>query len=121
MLMRWWLGVSLAAVLAHSPAVAGDGLVMGLSEAQLLSCGQFLVGQMQRDGKTFYKFAQVLTNEGSKAVPAGLIGEQRDGCEASVGIENDRVATVETKQFSGSLLSCFACLRLFAECKYLRR
>ena len=118
----WWLAIFIA-LLTCSPAIAGEGLIKGLSEDDLLSCGLFFIDRTQRDGKTFYRFAQTLTAQGtSRAIPASLfLGEHPDGCEASVGIEDGKVATMETKQFSGSLLACFACLRIFSECKYLRR
>jgi hypothetical protein len=119
--MRWWFGIFLAALVA-SPAAAIEGLVIGISADEVLSCGSFFVGEVHREGKTFYKFAQVLTSEGSKPAPAGLpVSEYQNGCEASVGIENGRVTSVTTKQFSDSLMACFACMRLFSECKYLRR
>ena len=69
--MRWWLGVSLAAVLFHTPAMAGDGLVMGLSEDQLLSCGHLYVGRVQLNGKTFHKFFSA--SEVKMAAAAGSI------------------------------------------------
>ena len=119
--MRWGFIVFLV-LLTCSPAIAGEGLVKGLSEDELLSCSQFFIGRIQRDGKTFYRFAQTLTPQGTgRAIPASLfLGEQPNGCEASVGIENGKVATVETKQFSNSLLAS-RMLAKFSECKYLRR
>ena len=119
--MRWWSGVSLAAVLIHTPAMAGDGLVMGLSEDQLLSCGHLYVGRVQLNGKTFHKFFSA--SEVKMAAAAGSIplGQSHDGCEGIVGIENGKVTTVETKQLNNSLLSCFACRRIFSDCKFLRR
>ena len=118
--MRWWLGISLA-VLIHSPAMALDGLVMGLSEDQLLSCSQRYIGQVQLNGKTFHRF--VATTEVSMAAAVGSVlpSQSQVGCEAIVGIENGKVAKVETKQLNESLLSCFACQRIFSDCKFVRR
>jgi hypothetical protein len=116
--MRWWLGISLA-VLIPSPAMAIDGLVIGLSEEQLLSCGHSYVGWIQMNDKTFYKF--FATSEVQKAARSISLADIQNGCEGIVGIEKGKVTTVETKQLNSSLLSCFACLRLFSDCKYLRR
>ena len=118
--MRWWLGISLA-VLIHSPAMAVDGLVMGLSEDQLLSCAHSYVGRIQLNDKTFHKF--FATSEEKMAAAAGGISfsQSPNGCEGIVGIENGKVTSVETKQLSSSLLSSFACRRLFTECKFVRR
>jgi hypothetical protein len=72
MVMRWWFGIILAAMV-NSPAAAIEGLVIGISAEEVLACGKFFVSQAQHDGKTFYKFAQVLTSEGSKPIPAGFL------------------------------------------------
>jgi hypothetical protein len=118
--MRLWLGISLA-VLIPSPAMAIDGLVIGLSEEQLLSCGHSYVDQIQLKEKTFYKF--VATSEVKKGAAAGDISlhDVQNGCEGIVGIEKGMVTTVEIKQLSSSLLSTFACHILFSDCKFLRR
>ena len=119
--MRWWLGVAFVAILTPSQAVAGEGLIIGLSADQLISCGNFLVGPMQLNGRTFYKFATTI--DVSMAVAAGTIplGQSQMGCEAIVGIENGKVTTAEIRRFGRSPLACAACDRLFADCKYLRR
>jgi hypothetical protein len=119
--MRWWLGVALVAVLTPSPVVAGEGLIIGLSVDQLLSCGNFLVGPVQLSGRTFYKFATTI--DISVAVAAGTIPQSESpmGCEAIVGFENGKVTTAEIRRLSRSPLACAACDRLFSDCKYLRR
>lgn len=118
--MRWWLGIFLA-ILIPSPAMAIDGLVIGLSEEQLLSCGHSYVGQIQLKDKTFYKF--FATSDVKKVATAGRItlDDIQNGCEGIVGIENGKVTTVETKRLTGSLLSSIACRILFSDCKFLRR
>ena len=118
--MRWWLGISLA-VLIPSPAMAIDGLVIGLSQEQLFSCGHSYVGQIQLKDKTFYKF--IATSEVKKGAAAGSISfhDIQNGCEGIVGIENGKVTTVEIKQLTSSLLSSFACHILFSDCKFQRR
>jgi hypothetical protein len=68
-IMRWWLGVALVAILIPSQAVGGEGLIIDLSADQPVSCGNFLVGPMQLNGITFYKFAT--TTDVSMAVAAG--------------------------------------------------
>jgi hypothetical protein len=116
--MRWLLGIALA-MLIHSPAMAIDGLVMGLSEDQLLSCAHSYVGRIQLNDKTFHKFFAI--SEAKIAAAAGGISFSPNGCEGIVGIENGKVTSVETRQLSSSLLSSLACCRLFTECKFLRR
>jgi hypothetical protein len=91
--------------------------IIGLAEEELISCAGFPVAQMQVNGKTFYKFE--VTSEGGAAVPAGNIvvfGKRRNGCEATVGIENGHVATIKTKRLNRSLPSILACKKLFADC-----
>lgn len=118
--MRWWLGIYLA-VFIPSPAMAIDGLVIGLSQEQLFSCGHSYVGQIRLKDKTFYKF--FATSEVKKAATAGRVTHDdiQNGCEGIVGIENGKVTTVETKQMTSSFLSRFACHILFSDCKFLRR
>jgi hypothetical protein len=118
--MRWLLGIALA-MLIHSPAMAIDGLVMGLSEDQLLSCAHSYVGRIQLNDKTFHKFFAPSEAKMAAAAESISLGHSQNGCEGIVGIENGKVTTVEIKQLNSSLLSCFACLRLFSECKFLRR
>jgi len=118
--MRWLLGISLA-VLLPSPAMAIDGLIIGLSEDQLLSCGHSYVGQIQLNDKLYYKF--YAANEVKKRATTGhnSLEDIQAGCEGLVGIENGKVTTVEIKQLNSSVLSSFACHILFSDCKYLRR
>jgi hypothetical protein len=101
--------------------MAIDGLVIGLIEDQLLSCGHSYVGRIQLNDKTFHKF--FATSEGKMAAAAGGIslGQSQNGCEGIVGIEDGKVTTVETKQLSSSLISSFACRRHFSQCKFVRR
>jgi hypothetical protein len=116
--MRWLLGISFA-VLFQSPAMAIDGLVIGLSEDQLLACGHSYVGRVQLNDKTFYKF--FATSEVKFAAGSTSLDHSQNGCEGIVGIENGKVTTVETKPSTSSLLSRFACRILFSDCKFLRR
>jgi hypothetical protein len=99
------------------PALANDGLVVGLTADQLLSCGRYFVESKQLEGKTLLKFSSAL--EGSAVVQAA--SDQSDGCEATVTIENGKAVALQTRQFDESVLSCFACQQVFSECKYLRR
>lgn len=99
-------------------ANAGKDQIFGLTEAELITCAGFPVAQMQANGITFYKFE--VTSEGGAAVPTGSIvvfGKRRNGCEATVGIQDGRVATVKTKRLNRSLPSILACRNLFTDCK----
>ena len=116
--MRLLLLLLVVSGVTPSLVMAGETKIVGLSEDELISCAGFPAGQMQLNGKTFYKFSS--TSDGGAAFPAGgiiLFGRHQNGCEATVGVENEKVVSVKTKRLNWSLPSLTACNRLFSGCK----